>query len=124
MQATQTIAVPSVPLQFPQQPQPHKLPQQISQIELRLLLSLQGRLAQLESEIDKAEEDLKARLQAGASVEPGDHFAELKTNSRRNVSWKDVAKRLAIRLKLDGERYCERVIAATRPTKTVSLEVQ
>jgi hypothetical protein len=67
---------------------------------------------------------LKARLQAGATVELGDHFAELKANSRRNVAWKDVAKRLAERLKMNGERYCERVLAATRPTKTVSLEVR
>lgn len=120
MQATQTIAVPSVPLQFPQ---PIKSPRQISQLEIELLLSLRGRLAQLESEIGKAEESIRSRLQAGATVEPGDHIAELKTNSRRNVAWKDVAKRLAIRLKLDGEAYCARVLAATRPTKTVSLSI-
>jgi hypothetical protein len=98
-------------------------PQQISQTELVLVLSLRGRLAQLQSEVEKAEQDIKSRLQAGASVESGDHFAELKTSSRRNVSWKDVAKRLAIRLKLDAEAYCDRVLAATRPTKSVSLEI-
>ena len=120
MQATQTIAAPSVPLQFPQ----HKVPaNQISQVEVKLLLSLRGRLSQLKTQIENAEESLKQRLEAGASVELGDHTAELKENPRRNVAWKDVAKRLAERLKLDGERYCERVLAATRPTKTVSLEI-
>jgi hypothetical protein len=106
-------------------PFPQSVPaNQISQIELALLLSLRGRLTQLEKQIETAEESLKERLQTGATVEPGDHTAELKENSRRNVSWKDVAKRLADRLKLDGEMYCARVLAATRPTKTVSLELR
>jgi hypothetical protein len=38
---------------------------QISQIELALLLSLRGRLSQLESQIATAEESLRARLEAG-----------------------------------------------------------
>jgi hypothetical protein len=63
------------------------------------------------------------RLQAGAIIEPGDHTAELKENNRRSVAWKEVAIRLADRLRLDGEMYCARVLAATKPTKTVSLEV-
>jgi len=105
-------------------PFPQSVPsQQISQTELALLLSLRGRLSQLETQVADAEESLKARLQAGATVEAGDHSAELKDHSRRNVSWKDVARRLADRLKLDGEMYCARVLAATRPTKTVSLEL-
>ena len=116
MQATQIV---SHVVPFPQSVPAN----QISQTELKLLLSLRGRLSQLESQIATAEESLKARLEAGASVEPGDHSAELKQHSRRNVSWKVVAARLARRLKLDGEAYCERVLAATRPTKTVSLEI-
>jgi hypothetical protein len=121
MQATQTIAVPSAPLQFPQ---PQKLPQQITQLELQLFLSLQGRLAQLETEIEGVDKDFKARLQAGASIEPGAHVAELKEHFRRNVSWKDVVIRLANRLKLNGEAYCAKVLAATKPTRTVSLDVR
>jgi hypothetical protein len=119
--ATQTVSQRPHVVQFPQ-----AVPavEQISQTELQLLLSLRGRLKQLESEIATEEESLKTRLEAGAIVEPGDHFAELKEHSRRNVAWKDVAIRLADRLKLDGEMYCARVLAATKPTRTISLIVE
>src|ERR1700722_15803639 len=103
MQSAQTIPVRSAPLQFPQS---ESAKETISQTELGLLLSLHGRLKQLQEQIATEEESLKTRLQAGATVEPGDHFAELKENNRRNVSWKDVAIRLATRLKWDGEMYC------------------
>jgi len=117
--ATQTVPQLSPVVPF------HKSvpPQQISQLELALLLSLRGRMAQLQSQIDTAEESITARLQSGASIQPGDHTAELKTNSRRNVSWKEVASRLADRLKLDGEKYCARVLAATKPSQSISLQV-
>jgi hypothetical protein len=120
MQSAQTIPVRSAPLQFPQS---ESAKETISQTELGLLLSLRGRLKQLQEQIATEEESLKTRLQAGAILEPGDHTAELKENNRRNVSWKDVAIRLANRLKWDGEMYCARVLAATKPTKTVSLDV-
>ena len=115
--ATQTV--PHV-LPFPQ-----SVPaiEHINQVELELLLSLRGRLKQLQEQIATEEESLKARLLAGAVIERGDHVAELKEGSRRSVAWKDVCIRLADRLKLDGEMYCARVLAATKPTKTVSLEV-
>ena len=96
----------------------------ISQNELALLLSLRGRRKQIEEQVAAEEESLKTRLEAGALVEPGDHMAELKENSRRSVAWKDVAIRLADRLKLDGEMYCARVPAATKPTRIVSLIVE
>src|ERR1700735_2763109 len=114
MQSAQTIPVRSTPLQFPQS---ESAKETISQTELVLLLSLRGRLKQLQEQIAAEEDSLKTRLQAGAVIEPGDHTAELKENSRRNVSWKDVAIRLATRLKMNGEAYCDRVIAATKPTK-------
>jgi hypothetical protein len=95
----------------------------ISQTELALLLSLRGRLKQLQDEIATEEASVKTRLEAGALIEPGDHTAELKENNRRNVAWKAVVVRLAERLKMNGEAYCDRVLAATKPTKTVSLEV-
>jgi hypothetical protein len=97
---------------------------QVSQVELQLLLSLRGRLSQLQSQVATAEESLKQRLQAGAIVEPGDHIAELKENLRRNVAWKVISARLALRLKLGGMRYCEQILARTKPTKTVSLELR
>jgi hypothetical protein len=74
--------------------------------------------------VEAAEQAIKARLETGASLEPGDHRAELKENFRRNVSWKDVVVRLAERLKLDGEAYCAKVLSSTKPTRTVSLVVE
>ena len=60
-------------------PFPQSVPavEQISQAELALLLSLRGRLKQLQSDIAAEEESLKNRLQAGAVIEPRDHTAEL-----------------------------------------------
>ena len=86
--------------------------------------SLRAQLARIQAQVGTAEESLKERLQGGARIQPGDHFAELKEHSRRNVAWKAVVVRLALRLKLDGEAYCERVLAATKPSKSYSLEVQ
>lgn len=96
---------------------------EISQRELLELIEGRNVLAQLEQRIEHIERGIRARLESGAAIEPGDHTAELKENSRRSVAWKDVAIRLATRLKMDGESYCARVLAATKPTKTVSLEV-
>jgi hypothetical protein len=119
--ATQTIAAPSVPLQFPQHIGAAKEP--ITQLELELLLSLRNRLAQLEAQIAAEEATFQARLEAGAPVEPGTHHVELKENWRRNVSWKSVAIRLAKRLKLNGAAYCARVLASTKPTRSISVEI-
>jgi hypothetical protein len=96
----------------------------ISQAELGLLLSLRGGLSQLQEQVEAAEQSLKSRLESGAEFEPGDHRAELKENFRRNVAWKDIVVRLANRLKLNGEAYCERVLAGTKPTRTVSLVIE
>jgi hypothetical protein len=89
-----------------------------------MFLSLRNRLSRLEEQVATEEAALKARLEAGANVESGVHIAELKEHSRRNVAWKEVVVRLATRLKLDGEAYCARVLAATKPTRTVSLVVK
>lgn len=118
--ATQTIAVPSAPLQFPQ-PVPAKEP--ITQLELELFLSLRNRLDELAEQLAVDEAMLRSRIECGASVEPGVHSAEIVENRRRNVAWKAVAIRLANRLKINGEAYCNRVIAATKPSRTVSLDV-
>ena len=95
----------------------------ISQTELGLLLSLRGRLKQLQEEVAAAEESLKTRLEAGAQIEPGDHVAELRENLRRNVSWKDVVCRLATRLGYEPDAYTSSVLTHTKPTRTVSLDV-
>jgi hypothetical protein len=106
-------------------PFPQSVPAEntISQLELEVFLSLRDRLEKLSEEVANAEATLQARLEAGVSVDPGVHSAELKEHKRRNVSWKEVAIRLADRLKLDGEMYCARVLAATKPTRSVSLEI-
>ena len=95
----------------------------ISQTELAMVLSLRGRLKQLEEQVESAENSLRDRLTRGAVVGQGDHTAKLTTSYRRNVSWKGVTERLAYRFKLDGKAFCARVLAATRPTSTVSLEI-
>jgi hypothetical protein len=94
----------------------------ITQLELELFLSLRNRLQQLEAQVGAQEAALKSRLEAGETVEPGVHVASLKESFRRNVSWKSCTEKLARRLKLTG--YCERVLAATRASRSVSLEVQ
>ena len=103
---------------------PFPAPQPITQLELTVLLALRGRLAQLESQVQEAEQSIKTRLEKGAVLESGDHRAKLKENFRRNVSWKEVVVRLADRLKLNGEAYCARVLASTKPTRTVSLVIE
>jgi hypothetical protein len=95
----------------------------VTQEELTLLLSLRCRLHQLESQCESAEQSIKQRLEQGARVEPGDHTATVDTGFRRNVSRKSVAERLAYRFKLDGRAFVARVLAATRPTSVVSLDI-
>ena len=111
----------SIPFVVP--PQVVPVPEVISQTELAMVLSLRGRLKQLEEQVESAENSLRERLARGAAVEQGDHSARLSTSYRRNVSWKSVTERLAYRFKLDGEAFCARVLAATRPTPVVSLEI-
>lgn len=118
--ATQILAVPAV-IPFPAV----QIPQQISQTEIALLASLRSRAAQLEKEISAAEKSILARLRTGASVEEGEHTATAKPYSRRSVSWREVAERLAIRAfgQKKGELYCPRVLAATKPSTSYSLEI-
>jgi hypothetical protein len=103
---------------------PFPAPKPITQLELTLLLSLRGRLHQLEERVNQAEQSIKTRLETGAFLEPGDHHAELKENFRRNVSWKDVVVRLAERLRMDGEAYCTKVLSSTKPSRTISLVIE
>lgn len=111
-------------IQFASSPQQHPASQAITQVELGLLLSLRARVAQLQSEIDRHEQSFQIRLESGSGVEPGAHTATIQENFRRNVSWKAVCRRLADRLKLNGEAYTRRVLASTKPTRTVSLDIR
>ncbi len=125
MQSRATVPhAPKAAILFPAATLLHSEPETISQEELGLLLSLRGRLRQLEAQLATEEQSLRARLAAGARIQPGDHTAVLKESFRRNVAWKAVVVRLALRLKLDGEAYCARVLASTRPTRTVALVVE
>ena len=103
---------------------PFPAPQAVTQLELTALLSLRARLHQIEEQVETAEQSIQSRLEGGCSVEEGDHRASLKENFRRNVSWKDVAIRLAERLRMDGERYCAKVLNSTKPSRTVSLAIE
>jgi len=99
---------------------------QITQTELVLLLSLRGRLEQLEAQMTAAQEDLKARLLGGAVVQPGDHVCRLDERSRRNVAWRAVAEDLANTVfgEGEGETYCQEILDSVPPTITVTLVVR
>jgi hypothetical protein len=99
---------------------------QITQTELVLFLSLRGRLQQLQEQVNAAEQDFKARLEAGAFVQPGDHVARLDERSRRNVAWRGVAEDLANTVfgNGNGVKFCDEVVNATKPTITVSLVIR
>jgi hypothetical protein len=104
---------------------PFPTPQTITQLELTALLSLRGRLAQLETQVEAAERSIKTRLESGCAIEAGDHAASLKESLRRNVAWREIAERLGDRLfgNGKGEPYCEKVLSSTKPTRTVSLKI-
>lgn len=116
--ATQTIPVPSAVLQFP-----HVPADQISQEELTEFLRAQRTLEKLTKHVDGLEETLLARVRAGAEIEPGRLCIEAKRSTRRSPAWKEIVKRLAGRLGLDGDAYCSNVIAHTKPSESFSLQI-
>lgn len=99
---------------------------EITQVELTALLSLRNRARQLAEQVEAAESSVRERLEAGATVEAGEHTASLKESFRRSVAWREVAERLGDRLYGDckGEGYCAKVLASTKPTRTVTLQIQ
>ncbi len=99
------------------------LPQRIAQAELVQLIADRNRLRQLEQEVEQQESEIKARLEAGAPVEPGVHVAGLEEHFRANIPWKDKAIDLAERLGLNGPAWAQNVLAHTTKTRTVSLTV-
>jgi len=58
----------------------------ITQLEFEMYLSLCNQLEQLKAQISTEEEALRARLEAGASVNPGNRLVELKQHLRRAVA--------------------------------------
>ena len=117
--ATQTIAAsPAIPF-------PAAKDTQISQFEVAALLSLRNRARQLAEQLDTAEAAILDRLFAGETVEPGERSVEIKESSRRSVSWREVAERLAVKAfgRKRGELYCPKVLAATKPSVTRSLSI-
>ena len=100
--------------------------QLITQTELVLFLSLRGRLEQLAKQVEEAVQSIKARLEAGAIVQPGDHLAFLNEHSRRNVAWRAVTENLADEVfgQGQGKNYATEILNETQPTVTVSLVVR
>jgi len=117
--ATATIATPSTVLQFPRVPTT-----QISQNELAEFVGAQKTLEKLQKHVDALEASLLARLRAGEVAEEGVYAAEVKRSTRRSPAWKDIVKRLAGRLVLDGDAYCSNVITHTKSSESFSLEVR
>ena len=117
--ATQTL--PHV-VPFPQSVPPTEL----SQKELVDLIEARNVLSQLKAQVESIESDLKARLEAGATVQQGVHVASLKEIFRRNVAWRGISEGLADQLygAGKGEPYCETVLQSTQPNRIVSLIVK
>lgn len=113
--ATKSLA----PLEFPQKPGPKKAVTKviISQERLSAYAKLEAQIDKLNAKLGPEKDALKAALEAGAEIEPGAHHAHLKVTERRSVPWKEIVEREL------GEAYAERVMAATKPGKAVSLVV-
>jgi hypothetical protein len=118
--ATQIVSAGASVVPFPQ-----IAIDQITQAELVIVVTLRSRMRALEVQVEAAETDIRARMDAGCEVETGERSVELKANSRRSVAWREVAERLAIKAfgKKRGELYCPRVLAATAPSITYSLKI-
>src|SRR5262249_55479029 len=122
--ATQQIVSPAVS-QSKLALVPFPAPQAVTQLELAAFCSIRSRLHQLQQQVEAAEASIKSRLESGCEIEAGDHSAVLKESFRRNISWKDVAIRLADRLYFGkGLSYVERILRKTKPTRTVSLVIE
>jgi hypothetical protein len=115
--ATATIAAPTI-LLFPEVPT-----DQITQEELTELVGAQKTLEKLARLVQDAEASLLARLRNGVAIQNGQYLPEVKRNARRSPSWKNIVKRLAGRLGLDGDAYRSNVIAHTKPSESFSLGI-
>ena len=100
------------------QPVPFRKPTEtIPQTKLEAILALKRSIRDLESELESAETEVKASLQAGAIPEEGLFRAFLKVSERRSVPWKQVVEREL------GKAYAKRVLTATKPDRFTHLVV-
>jgi hypothetical protein len=59
---------------------------EIPQATLELILLLRNERERLKDQLEEAEAEVRAALEAHAPIEPGVHVAELKESFRRNVA--------------------------------------
>jgi len=97
---------------------------EISQEDLEEFILLKRYAREAQARFDAKETQLRAQLERGAAIQAGVHVARLEDTFRKSVSWKAIVIRLAQRLKLDGEAYCAKVLASTKPGRIVSLIVE
>ena len=90
----------------------------ITQKTLAHYATLINQIESMSKEAKEMKADLIDSLQKGASVQPGERIAEVKTEERRSVSWREVV----IRLKSVG--YVKNVLANTKPFTIFKLVVK
>jgi len=90
----------------------------ITQKTLAHYATLTNQVQAMSKEAAEIKADLIDALNNGASVQPGERIAEVKTEERRSVSWKEVV----IRLKSVG--YVKNVLANTKPFTVFKLVVK
>ncbi len=91
--------------------------EQVSQAQLAQILQLKGEIAEAKNQLEQAEGEVQAALEASVPVQPGLLHALLKTVERRSVAWKRIVEREL------GEDYATRVLASTKPDRFVHLVV-
>lgn len=92
--------------------------QPISQSELYIFHRLEKEIESLSTQRDQLKTELVARLDAKATVQPGDLSAHVQRFPQRHPAWKQAGIR-----KL-GEAWAARVLAATEPVTVVKLVVE
>lgn len=90
----------------------------ITQKELATFATLKNQIEKLTKDYEVLKDKLIDELHAGAQVQEGERYAELKEVERRSVAWKQVV----IRLKSEG--YANKVLAATKPVVHYRLVVK
>ena len=100
-------------------------PQEVTQGDLSYILGTRMEVERLKALLTEAEQRVKSRLEGGAEVEQGTYLATLKEQWRKSTSWRDVAERLANRVygPGQGDGYCQRVLASTKPTRSTQVIV-
>lgn len=98
----------------------------ISQKTLSAIIRKRQKISALENELQTMEQGVEQALKDGATCSGGMFVAFLKEHSRRNVAWRQVCERKVDELKGDGEgvKFCEHVLAATRPDTYTKLVVE